>query len=70
MAELSLVWVVMLVSRQAVSVEGAGLQLAVPRDPKLVCRVDERCQVLLPQALGSWRGVHVERAIDDLGVWV
>ena len=55
----------MLVSLQAGSVEGAGLELAVPGDPQLIRCADEGREVSKPHAGHGGRRIHVEGAVDD-----
>ena len=65
-AIVPLLGILMLVPLQAVCVEGAGMELAVPRDPKCIRRLDEPGQIPHPPSHNSGAGVHVERTVDDV----
>ena len=58
--------VLVLVPLQAVRVERAGLNLAVPRGPQRVRQLNERRNVRSPPAGDGWVGVHVERSVDNV----
>lgn len=64
-AELSLLGAFMLMSLQAGSIEGAGMELAVPGDPQFICCTDEGGKVFKPFVGNNGQRIHVERAVDD-----
>lgn len=55
----------MLMSLQAASVEGASMELPIPRGPQCICFINECGQVLYPVAGDYGLCVHVEGAVDD-----
>lgn len=55
----------MLMSLQAGSIEGAGMQLAIPRDPQRIACMDEGGKVLVPFVCHERHSIHVKRAIDN-----
>jgi len=55
----------MLMSLQAGSIHGTGVELAVPGDPQCIRCTDEGGNVFVPFVCNLGQRIHVERAVDD-----